>query len=129
MSYNNMSGLGSVGSIAASALNAFGQGMNAISHNVANVSTAGFDPVKVSYENINNNMGVTARVEVGSSIESNENLNNTESFLPPEILNPSGTDIPSSFVDMIATENAFEANAVTIKVWDSMMGALIDTKV
>jgi len=127
---NNMGGLGSAMNAAASGLNAFGKGMNAISHNIANVSTAGFNPIKVNYQSLGNNMGVSAKSNVGNAVQLYEEpQNNGSNTMPPEALDPSGTDIASSFTEMTSTKNAFEANAVTIRTVDAMLGALVDMKV
>lgn len=123
---------------AASAMNALGQGMNATAHNIANVNTAGFDPLQVSYETGPRGQGVrVSAVESAVYPVSDQAAINANpapeavdmvAVLPPEALNSSNTELSREFSNMIATQRAYEANAVSVQTWDSMLGTLIDIK-
>ena len=118
---------------AASAMNALSTGMAAAAHNVANVNTAGFRPQDVTYATGPNDQGVQAQVLPPSTLPltplDQSAANAADTFLPPEALNPSGTDISREFVDMISAQRAYEANAVTVRSWDESLGVLLDIKV
>lgn len=116
---------------AASGLNAFGNGMNVTAHNIANVETAGFQPQSANYATGSQGQGVELQVMPPPVLEGNSTAVQAaiETFVPPETLNPSNTDISHEFVNMIATQRAYEANATTIKAWDEMQGVAVDLKV
>lgn len=123
---------------AASAMNALGQGMNATAHNIANVNTAGFDPLQVYYETGPQGLGVqvssveSAAYPVSDRAAANANpaleAVDMVSMLPPEALNSSNTELAREFSTMIATQRAYEANAVSVQTWDAMLGTLVDIK-
>lgn len=123
---------------AASAMNALEQGMNATAHNIANVNTSGFDPLQVQYETGPQGQGMqVAAVESAAyplSDRADVNANpapeaaDMASLLPPELLDSSNTELAREFSTMIATQRAYEANAVSVQTWDAMLGTLIDTK-
>lgn len=118
---------------AASAMNALNTGMAATAHNIANVNTAGFTPQDVVYATGPEGMGVQAQVMQPSRLlltpVDQSAANAADSFLPPEVLNPSGTDLSREFVDMIVSQRAYEANAATVRNWDESLGVLLDIKV
>lgn len=126
------------GYTAASALNAFSEGMNATSHNIANVNTAGFEPLQVSYETGPQGQGVqvssieSASLPVSDSAAASTypppEVMDMRSVLPPEALDSSNTEISREFSTMIATQRAYEANAVSVQTWDAMLGTIIDVK-
>lgn len=123
---------------AASAMNAFGQGMNAVAHNVANINTAGFEAQRVDYMSGPQDQGVQVGAISSPGNFASEILPErpdtvpasfgASQFLPPEALDPSNTEIAREFTTMIATQRAYEANATTIGTWDSMLGTVIDLK-
>lgn len=127
-----------VGYTAASAMTAFGHGMNAIAHNVANVSTAGFDPLQTNYESGPQDQGVQVSAISPSAlpveameavgIDPPPQATDMTSVLPPEALNPSNTELAREFTNMIATQRAYEANAVSIGTWDTMLGTIVDVR-
>ena len=46
--------------------------------------------------------------------------------MPPEVVNPSGTDLGREMTQMISTQRTYEANARTVRASDAMLGALLD---
>ncbi len=115
-------------------MNAFSTGMQVVAHNIANVSTAGFDPSSVRYATGAGGKGVSVGSVRGegqfpvAGQEEDSSLN-AAGQLPPEVLAPSGTDVAREFTTMIATQHAFAANAATGRAWDEMLGVVLDVKV
>lgn len=50
------------------------------------------------------------------------------SGMPPEFINPSGTDLGREMVQMLTVQRAYEANAQTVRTGDAMSGILLDMK-
>jgi flagellar basal-body rod protein FlgC len=144
-------GLGSVPYISVSALDAFATGMQAIAHNVANVSTEGFQPQTVYYSSLPPYMGVQVgditgpgRDAVSLPQPEPEILtapvpeaqlgvlppppDHLTSFMPPEWLNPSQTSLEREMTNMIIVQRSYEANVVPIQTWDEMTGTLVNLK-
>ena len=109
--------LGAALNIAAGALEAFSAGVGASAHNIANVSTDGFRPLRAGY--VEGRPGVAARV-----------LPESEGGIVGEIVDdaPSGADLAREFPRLIAGQRAFEANARVAGVADEMTGAILDIK-
>ena len=123
--------------IGASALNAFSWGTAVTAHNVANVSTAGFEPRRAVYSSNPNNQGVSFDAvlkDTGSGAVQNPDwaaakaVYDVTSGLPLEASSPSGTDLSREFTTMIDTQHAYEANAQVIRTSDTMLGTLLDIK-
>ena len=123
-----------LGSAAFPAMNAFSTGMQAIAHNIANVSTAGFEPLSARYATGADGKGMAVGSVRGAEQfpvagqEGDSSSLTAMGGLPPEVFAPSGTDVAREFATMISTEHAFAANAATGRVWDEMLGAVLDTK-
>ncbi|MEG2173210.1 MAG: flagellar basal body rod C-terminal domain-containing protein [Desulfovibrionaceae bacterium] len=122
---------------AASALQAFGQGMNASAHNIANINTAGFDPLQVGYETGPQGQGVRVSSIEEAALPFSDRVNgsataadavNRSFVVPPEALDSSNTELSREFSTMIATQRAYEANAVSVQTWDAMLGTLVDIR-
>ncbi len=115
-------------------MNAFSTGMQAVAHNIANVNTAGFDPLSVRYATGAAGEGVSVGSIRGAQqfhvawAEGDSSSLSRGAGLPPEALAPSGTDVAHEFATMISTEHAFAANAAMGRVWDEMLGAVLDVK-
>lgn len=124
----------SLGGSAFSAMDAFSTGMNAVAHNIANVNTAGFEPLSVRYATGARGEGVqlgSVRTTESSPLGGDESAFTefgTGTLLPPEAENPGGTDVAREFTTMISTERAFEANAAAVGTWDEMLGTLLDAR-
>lgn len=126
------------GYTAATALNALSEGMNATAHNIANVNTAGFEPLQVSYETGPQGQGVQVSSIESASLPASDSAAasanpapeavDMRSVLPPEALDSSNTEIAREFSTMIATQRAYEANAVSVQTWDAMLGTIVDIK-
>lgn len=122
---------------ALSAMNAYGAGMATAAHNIANVNTAAFDPLRLAYETGPYGYGVQARTipspgtlgALGASTFPSVALTSVNPSIPPEMLYPSGTDLAREFVSMIHTQAAYTANAASLRTWDQMTGVLLNLKV
>jgi len=145
----SVGGISSVPYISVSALDAFATGMQAIAHNLANISTEGFQPQAVYYSSLPPYMGVQVGDITGPGRDSrsmrppepeiltapvpDQQLgqlppppDNLTSFLPPEWMNPSQTSLEREMVNMIIVQRAYEANVVPIRTWDEMTGTLVN---
>lgn len=112
-------------------MNAFGTGIAASAHNVANINTAGFRPQTVVYETGPEGEGVQAVVVQPSKFPQEAeqwSAASAANLLPPEALNPSGTEPAREFTAMITAQRAFEANAAVIRTRDETLGVLVDMK-
>ena len=122
--------------IGASALNALSWGTAVTAHNVANVSTAGFEPRRAVYSSNANDQGVSFDAvlkETGSAVQNPDwaaakAVYDVTSGHPLEASAPSGTDLSREFTTMITTQHAYEANAQVIRTSDTMLGTLLDIK-
>jgi flagellar basal-body rod protein FlgC len=143
----HIGGLGSVPNISVSALDAFATGMQAIAHNIANVSTEGFQPQAVYYSSLPPYMGVqvgditgpesvpmlapeqqvvTAPVpepHIGMLPPPPDHLTST---LPSEWMNPSQTSLEREMANMVIVQRAYEANTAPVRAWDEMTGTLLN---
>ncbi|MDR2743771.1 MAG: flagellar basal body protein [Desulfovibrio sp.] len=146
-----MNGITESMSIGAQALNSYSVGMAVTAHNVANVNTSGFKPQTAVFATGPNGVGVQletifqgnglarprpldmpdslaapadvyGEAAVNSAMPSNGDANG----MPPEFVNPSGTDLGREMVNMIIAQYSFEANTVTIRAADEMAGTLLN---
>lgn len=130
------------------AMETFSWAMNVAAHNLANVNTAGFQPQRATFATGPNDLGVQLEAVfqgdglsrdrpsgVDGPIRYPGNLvgdyDNTVTYpptagMPPEILDPSGTDIAREMVNMIVAQRGYEANAKVVGTADDMMGTLLD---
>ena len=122
----------SVGSIAASALNAFSIDMMVRSNNVANINTDGFKAQDVTLMTGPGGRGVqvgaitasrTPGPMVPGMVSGSENGRET---LVPGFVEGSNTDLANEFVQMIASETAYAANATVVRADEEISGALLD---
>ncbi len=118
-----------------SAMQAMSVGMQVAANNIANVNTEEFQPSRVTYEEVPDYSGV--RVQ---DIQQTSAQGAPEPVIRPEEVNgvmeqaeplvpSSGTDLATEMVSMMTTQNAFEANAVSVRTQDEMLGAFIDEMV
>ena len=124
-----------IGSIAASALNAFSVDMHVRAHNIANVNTNGFISQDTAFMSGPRDEGVTVasiyNTYAPSSpqpavITSNEN---GREFYVAGALEGNNLDLGHEFIRMIASQRAFEANAAVIRTHDDISGTFLDLKV
>ena len=99
------------------AMNAFSTGVHGSAYNLANVNTAGFNPVAVHYTSgpvsaSGMEMGVRPVVSRPTS-----SIKETE-----HVFQPSRTDVAREMVN----QDAFAANAQVIRTSDEMLGTLVD---
>lgn len=87
------------------AMMALGNWMNTSAHNVANVNTENYNASQTTISN--NNDAVVAQTRQTQN----------------------RTDLTKEFTDQITVEKSFEANAVSIKAKDEMIGSLLDMSV
>lgn len=89
----------------ANAMMSLGNWMNTSAHNVANVNTENYNASQTTMTNDN-----------GSVVAQTRQTQNR-------------TDLAKEFTDQITVEKSFEANAVSIKANDEMIGSLLDMSV
>ena len=122
-------------SIAASALNSFSVDMLVRSNNIANVNTREFQAQDVTLMTGPRGQGVavgsiyhntTPGPLVPAQIMTEEN---GREVLRPGYAASSNTDVAHEFVNMIATQRAYEANAVVVRTYEDLSGTVLDMKV
>ena len=100
-----------------SAMNAFSTGVHGSAYNLANVNTAGFNPVAVHYAS-------------GPSSSSGTETGLSRPVSAPaetgRVFGPSRTDVAREMVNLSVNQNAFDANAQVIRASDEMLGTLVD---
>lgn len=124
-----------IGSLAASAMNAFSVDMQARAHNIANVNTPEFKAQTVTLTSGPQDHGVlVGRVHSDSTPGSlypggvSADTAGGQSYAPGYI-EGSNTDVAREYVHMSATQRAYEANALMVRAQDDMAGMLLDMKV
>ena len=136
---NSMNGSMALG---ASAMTTQAWGMAVAAHNVANVSTAGFEPQVAHYATGPAGQGVRlAAITQGQGLGQTLGGAGTSSpwsaatavydvtgGLPPEAMSPSGTDLTRETVRMLSTQHAYAANAAVVRTSDAMLGTLLDIR-
>ncbi|MFT4302084.1 MAG: flagellar basal body rod C-terminal domain-containing protein [Desulfovibrio sp.] len=132
-----MSSISSSMQLGASAMNTHSWGMAVTAHNVANVSTAGFEPQRAVYATGPAGQGVHLDAVLqgngapnagGTSFSAAQAVYDVTSGLPLEATNPSGTDLSREMVSMITNQHAYKANAAVVRTGDDMLGTLLDIK-
>ena len=131
----HMSSISSAMHTGASALNTYAWGMTIVAHNVANVNTDAFEPQRIHYADGPGGEGVRLnavsqgdRLENVLSVQGQERAQALSASLPFEIGEPGGTDLPLEMTHMISTQRSYEANAVSIRTADEMLGTVLDLK-
>ncbi len=139
----DMSGINTSMQLGASAMNTHSWGMAVAAHNVANVSTAGFEPQRPVYATGpagqgvrldavlqgNSPFGTTATGGTsGTPYNAAQAVYDVTAGLPLEATKPSGTSLAREMVSMISTQHAYKANATTVHTSDAMLGTLLDIK-
>lgn len=111
-----------------SALNAFSVGMHGTAYNIANVNTDKFQPVAVHYQS-----GKPADLGVQPVVT--RPPSESAAPAPCNELEASWAKVPQSnvelsreFTNMIINQRGFEANAVTIRTGDEILGTVLDLK-
>ena len=110
----------------ASALSAFGNGMQATAHNIANVNTRDFEPQTYAYTTGPAEESVLFLPKAGF-----DQPMDPPSYPDPtlgywtDIINNS-VDIPREMVNMITNQRAYEANARTIAAMEDTSGVVLD---
>ena len=125
-----MSGITGSMYIGALAMDAHSWGMAVTAHNVANVNTAGFTPQRAVYATGPGGRGVRldAVLQDAGAAGRLDAATNSDPSMPPEFVNPSGTDLGREMTQMISTQRIYEANAQTVRTGDAMLGVLLDLK-
>ncbi|MBD5608159.1 MAG: hypothetical protein HDQ93_04840 [Desulfovibrio sp.] len=105
---------------ASGALNAYATGVGVVAHNVANISTDDFHPLRTEYRAVNN--GVEAAVlPEGEGRASGMEADDTS-------LAPSGVELAREFANLVISRRSFEANARVITSIDDAMGSVLNIK-
>ena len=121
-----------LGSTALSAMNAFSVDMQVRANNIANVNTPGFKAQDITL--VTGPQGEGVRVGLVSRDTSPGPLvpslisvsdDGREAYAPGYV-EGSNTDIAREFVNMIATQRAYEANAAVVRTADTIAGAVVD---
>ena len=123
-------------SAAQSALSAFSTSMAVTANNVANINTDGYKSQDARLETGPDGQGVRVSDIVrddspgGYQPESVSAYNQAGVYEPSAgLVETSNVDLARQTVDMIQTSRAFEANTVTIRSQDQMLGTLLDMRV
>lgn len=111
---------------ASGALNAFATAQQVTANNVANVSTEGFTPSRVTFEE-RPDFGGTAIEDIRQTSAGGgtgkpaviRDMEQAES-------RPSSTNIITETMNLITNQRAFEANAAVIRTEDEMKGAILN---
>lgn len=111
---SGISALSSAVNWARSSLDVHSVGMQVGAHNVANVSTDRFRPQRAEYATGSGGNGVV----LDTVYKERHALSGDMPI--------SGTELSREMPQMISTQRAFEANAVTIRTSDQMLGTLVD---
>lgn len=104
-----------------SAMHAFSTGIHGSAYNLANVNTAGFNPVSVHYSSgpiSSGGLETGVRPVVSRAVSSTSQAE--------QVFQPSRTDIAREMVNLTINQNAFDANAQVIRAGDELLGALVD---
>lgn len=139
---NGISGITSSMHIASGSLDVHSIGMQVSAHNVANISTDGFAPQRVTYATGSAGMGVElesvrkldASGIAGLPAGNTENLDvqdkvdlSGRASIYLDILPQSGTELAKELPRILLTERGFQANAATVRAADDMLGSLINS--
>lgn len=133
----DMSGINTSMQMGASAMNTHSWGMAVSAHNVANVSTADFEPQRAVYATGPAGQGVRLDAVLqrngpvgtgGTAYNAAQAVYDVTAGLPLEAASPSGTNLAREMVSMISTQHAYKANATTVRTADAMLGTLLDIK-
>jgi flagellar basal body rod protein FlgG len=119
------------------ALSAFSTSLNATAHNVANVSTEGFQPQRVELADGPGGQGVQVAAVTtaqGSDVlparmgeapaEGAGLVNGPQGGLTASAVN--GVDLVHEMVGLMTTSRAFEANAVMVRAAEETTGHVLD---
>lgn len=103
-------------------------GMQVGAHNIANVSTDGFEPQRAVYATGPRGWGVDLQTVEKAGLDgragaASQPLANGKGA---EIANASGTELAREIPNLIMTQRGFEANAATVRTADEMLGTLLD---
>lgn len=124
-----------LGSIAASAMNAFSTDMLVRANNIANTNTSEFEARSVALMSAPHGQGVlvgsiyadkTPGPLVPGLVMTDEG---ERQVLRPGYLEGSNTDLGLEFVHMAVTRRAHEANAAVMRSYEALSGMLLDIKV
>jgi flagellar hook protein FlgE len=134
--------LGSLGSAlypSLTAFNAFGVGLQSTAHNLANVLTSGFKAGRVTYADLPNMSGTSARgpeklAVSGPLVPYGPGLPlpppaGYHPGLPAGFVEGSTTDVATEMVNLIITSRAYQANAKVVPTVDSLLGTVINLRV
>lgn len=107
-------------SVASDALNAYAVGVGVVAHNVANISTDDFHPLRLEYRSVNNG------VEAAFLPEGEGRASGLDAGEESPV--PSGVELAREFANLVVSQRAFEANARVITTIDDAMGAVLNIK-
>lgn len=122
----SISGISSSMGLAAGSMAVHSVGLQVASHNIANVSTAGFTPQRATYATGAGGIGV----ELENVRKLDQALGGDTASVSSEAMaaatKGSGTELAREVPQLILNQRGFEANAATICAADQMLGSLLD---
>lgn len=125
---NGISGVTSSMHLASGSMATHNVGMQVAAHNIANISTDGFTPQRAEYATGANGVGV--ELQTVRKVEQPLGRGNPDiAASAPSMPERSGTELAYELPRMIATQRGFEAQAVTIRTADEMLGTLFNSRV
>jgi len=123
--------------IALSALQSISVDVQVTANNIANANTEEFNPSRTTFEDRPDMSGVAVaevrEMDVQAPlVETIRPELNSETGLYEQtsvMVEASGTDIPTEMVNLMVDQRVFEANAVTVRTQDEMIGQFMDEMV
>jgi flagellar basal-body rod protein FlgC len=114
------------------AFQSYGLRQQVSANNVANMNTQGFQPSRVSLEEVGNRQGVAPQTveKTGSQqqagAEDKGDVVQIEAGQENAAGNPSGTDLAEEMVNMMQNQTAYSANASAVSTQAEMQGQLLN---
>lgn len=118
-----------------SALDSYAWGIALSAHNIANVNTESFEPQRIHYATGPSAEGVHIIAITQSdgpfhsrSIQAVNNDETLDDDKALQIATHNGTDLAREITQLSMTQRSFEANSVSIRTFDEMLGTVLDIK-
>lgn len=102
----------------AQALSVLGTSLDATAHNIANVSTEGYRPLRTDLADGPGGQGVQV-----ADVRREQDVSSPAAQSSPGV---SGVDLTREMTGLITTSRAFEANAVMVRAAEETTGHLLD---
>ena len=123
------SNLSSALTIASGALRAFAIDVQISAYNIANVSTACFQPARVDLTSGYRDKSVYPVILTQKDAQAtNSGFDDPKALRSENVLEASGTDLATEFTNLIEAKNSFIANTKVIGITDELFDALLNLK-